>query len=255
MIKEDLHIGLLQLDSLWNDPMGNVSLIDNHLSLLSVTPDLLVLPEMWSTGFVMNPKRSAVSLHHPAINALQEVAAKYDVAILGSQAVADGIDYYNRVLLSLPDSTKAIYDKQYLFAPAGEGVAYTAGEGINDFSFAGWNIRPQVCYDLRFPEGVRNGGQPDLIIYMANWPSARIYHWDQLLIARAIENQCYVAACNRTGTDGNGWQFPGHSAVIDHMGNVVKQLGSDHTYGFATLQHSAAKHYREKMPFHQDKKF
>ena len=254
MTSDSLHIGVLQMECHWMDRTTNINYVANHLAKLTATPDLLVLPEMWTTGFVMQPQEAAVHIADQSISHLQSIASTYDTAILGSQAIVDGDSYYNRVLLTTAQGTTAVYDKQYLFTPAGESQSYQAGTAIATIDFRGWSIRPQVCYDLRFAESVRDADQPDLIIYMANWPTARIYHWEQLLIARAIENQCPVVGCNRVGTDNNGWDYNGKSAIIDHMGHSIDTVPVGSGYISATLLRSAAEQYRSKMPFHKDKK-
>lgn len=249
-----LQTALYQMDSTWKSPEHNIKQLAIHLRTLPPTTDLLVLPEMWTTGFVMDPEQTALPLVHPIVDQITALAEAHDIAIVGSMSVADDGKYYNRALLHTSQGIAHTYDKQYLFSPSGEGDSYLAGSSAEVFNYKGWSIQLQICYDLRFPEGNRSAIQPDLIIYMANWPAARIYHWQHLLIARAIENQCYVIGCNRIGTDGNGWTFPGQSQIVDYAGQPIAIAADTSSSAAATIDKEALQAYRAKFPFYQDKK-
>lgn len=250
-MREKLTTGILQMDSVWNDPAANLEQLDQQLSKLDSTPDILVLPEMWSTGFIMNPESN---INASTVEAMTALATRYKVAFVGSMAMLVDGAYRNRASVISSDGMLFYYDKQYLFHLAGEHKNYRAGEDCQSVTFKGWNIKLQICYDLRFPESVRDSSQPDLIIYMANWPAQRISQWKQLLIARAIENQCKVIGCNRVGTDQNGWSFPGASMVVNHDGGVLTQLPKDPSFGTTELLMSDMTNYRERLPFYKDKK-
>ncbi len=251
-MKDSLRIGIFQIDSIWNDPEGNISQLELLLSSLDELPDLMVLPEMWTTGFVTNPSELNVI---PRIeDKLLSICKKYGVDIVGSMVTRDGQDWYNRAIFISDGKVIGTYDKQYLFSPSGENKSYKAGVSCPIINYKGWNIKLQICYDLRFPESVRGVDQPDLILYMANWPTSRIAHWKHLLIARAIENQCYVIGCNRTGRDGNGWTYSGESQAIDCDGNSLRSLSDDVVYGEVSISKNESIAYREKLPFYKDKK-
>ena len=232
------------------DITSNLNVIKQHLASLESDVDLVVLPEMFLTGFNMNAKSSAIPEDHPAILELYELANRYNTGIIGSLAISEYSIFYNRALLITKKGIIGRYDKQYLFSPSGENKAFSMKYPTTLIEDKGWKILPQVCYDLRFPESVRSTGLADLIIYMANWPSGRIQHWDALLKARAIENQCYVIGCNRVGIDNNGWEFPGHSQTISYNGTATMTNKNE----IAILDQQKLMNYRTKYPFLKDKK-
>ncbi|MEO0731238.1 MAG: amidohydrolase [Bacteroidota bacterium] len=210
---EDLKVTLIQADLRWEDPTANRGYLSRLMAQISEPTDLIVLPEMFTTGFTMNPARHAEPEN--SVNWLAEQAAKTGAVVTGSQAIVHGDKYYNRLFWVQPDGSYEHYDKRHLFTLAGEHEHYTAGEQRLLVQLKGWTICPLICYDLRFPVWSRNREEYDLLIYVANWPAQRAYDWQTLLRARAIENQCYVVAVNRVGTDGNGHQYRGDSCVID----------------------------------------
>lgn len=248
-----MKVSLLQYDIAWMDINTNLRTISDYLETLNEQIDLLVLPEMFLTGFNMDAESSAIIEEHEAIQELIDLASKYNTGIIGSLAIKEGLSYYNRVLLLTANGIHGRYDKQYLFSPSGENETFSQKHPTTIIEFRGWKILPQVCYDLRFPESVRSVGSTDLIIYMANWPVGRIHHWDSLLKARAIENQCYTIGCNRVGTDENGWIFPGHSQIIAPNGTVT-QIESESIDLLANPDIDHLKEYRIKYPFWRDKK-
>jgi len=253
-MSNELHIGIFQIDSLWLSPNDNTEKLRQLLSSDKNIPQLIVLPEMWTTGFVMEPAGKVHGMDDKHMTLLKSMAREYEVDILGSFAVGDQDAYYNRAILFEKNGNEKIYDKQYLFSPSGEQEMYTAGTQCKSIDYHGWKLKLQICYDLRFPESVRSAEEVDLIIYIANWPTPRVYHWRQLLIARAIENQCQVIGCNRVGKDGNGWDFPGNSLAINHMGQIITEMGNKEAYQIVELSMDSMRIYREKLPFYKDKK-
>ena len=249
----NLKINIFQFDIQWLDATGNISLIRNHIKSLGKDVDLIVLPEMFLSGFCMDPTKSAIKEDGEEINKLIAIAKKFSTAIMGSLAIEQDGLHYNRVLLISEDGIIGRYDKQYLFSPSGENAAFESKYDTNLISFKDWTILPQVCYDLRFPENVRQLPAPDLLIYMANWPTLRIHHWDTLLIARAIENQCFTIGCNRIGIDGNEWEYPGHSVVIRPDGSIMESNDKSNidVYSLSILE---VNEYRSKYKFLDDKK-
>lgn len=247
-----MKISLLQFDIKWMDIQSNIDTIAQHLASIAGDVDLLVLPEMFLTGFNMEASSAAIAEDHLAIEKLTQLAKKYNTGIIGSLAISEKTIYYNRVLLITNEGIVGRYDKQYLFAPSGEDKAFSKKYSTSLIEYKGWKILPQVCYDLRFPESVRSINHADLIIYMANWPIGRIHHWNTLLKARAIENQCYVIGCNRIGRDDNGWEFPGHSQVIAYNGKESMIDENDKTI-ITKLELQSLVDYRTKYPFWKDK--
>ena len=233
------------------DIQSNIDIISNHLSSLEI--DLLILPEMFLTGFNMDAKSAAIPEDHSAIKALTTLARKNNTGIIGSLAISEGTNYYNRVLLITNKGIVGRYDKQYLFTPSGESDTFSNKQPTTLIEYKGWKLLPQVCYDLRFPENVRSIDYADLIIYMANWPIGRIQHWNALLKARAIENQCYVIGCNRIGRDDNGWEFPGSSQIIDANGSSTLIDENNNSLEIEISKDDLI-NYRSKYPYWRDKK-
>lgn len=248
----ELKINIFQFDIQWLDPMGNISMIKNHLESIENDVDLIILPEMYLSGFCMKPKLSAVKEEGEEIGQLIDLVKAHKVALIGSLAIEEDGKYYNRVHLITKDGIIGRYDKQKLYSPSGENEVFDSKYDSNLMLFKGWNILPQVCYDLRFPENVRPLPAPDLLIYMANWPAPRIHHWDALLKARAIENLCVVIGCNRLGSDGNDWQYPGHSKIVKPDGTVIESNPNSKAE-VNSLSLSEVKEYRVKYRFLEDK--
>lgn len=235
------------------DIQSNIDTISDHLASLESEIDLLVLPEMFLTGFNMDAKSAAISEDHSAIRILTTLARNKNTGIIGSLAISEGTTYYNRVLLITKEGIVGRYDKQFLFTPSGESETFSKKHSTSLIEYKGWKLLPQVCYDLRFPENVRSIDQADLIIYMANWPRGRIQHWNALLKARAIENQCYVIGCNRVGRDDNDWDFPGNSQVVAYNGNTTMIIKNSKVLNI-DLNLQAVLDYRTKYPFLKDKR-
>lgn len=251
-MSQTLRIGLVQANLAWEDPSRNFRHFESLLQEAD-SVDLLVLPEMWSTGFSMRPEVIAESSPGPALEWMKAHSQKLNTAIAGSIAVADGGKYYNRCYIVQPQGHIDHYDKKHLFSYGKEDRHYTAGIERKVIEIKGWKVMPIVCYDLRFPVWCRNvDAKYDLMIVMANWPAPRIHHWDALLRARAIENQSYIAAVNRIGTDGNGLHYPGHSIVIDMNGEQAVDIEETESVRYVTIDKDTLNDYREHYRFLQD---
>ena len=251
---ENLNLGILQYDVQWEDKSTNFEIIDSLLLESFNEQDLVILPEMFSTGFSMSPSHLAEDIDGMTVQQLLEWSSKFDCCFCGSFICKVDGGYANKFVAVFPDGSITEYDKKYLFSPAGESDVYQAGKKIMTFTVNDWTICPLICYDLRFPEWPRSSStKMDLIIFTASWPEARIKQWDKLLAARAIENQCVSVGVNRIGADGNGFAYNGHSVVKDHDGETV--LFCSDQQGFYSIE-LKAKHlnFREKIDFLSDKK-
>ena len=214
--------------------------------------DLIVLPEMFTTGFAMEAASSALS-QEDVIDWMRGKARQTNAMIAGSVALTGETGAVNRFLLVEPEGTVHFYDKRHLFRMADEHKYYQPGDTRKVVDWRGWRILPLICYDLRFPVWSRNRNDYDLALYVANWPAPRSLHWQTLLAARAIENQAYVAGCNRVGTDGNGHHYRGDSRVINPQGEIIATADAHQATRIdADLSLSALKEYREKFPAWQD---
>ena len=218
---QHLKIALIQADLIWQQAVKNRTKFQKVIAQLPADTDLIVLPEMFSTGFGMQPQKIAETMQGETVKWLQKTAIEKQAAITGSVVIVENNNYYNRLLFVYPSGEIQFYNKRHLFTLAGEHKAYTAGEERLVVSYKDWNICPLVCYDLRFPVFSRNTNNYDLLLYVANWPKPRITAWDTLLKARAIENICYTVGVNRVGTDANNLTYNGHSAVYDCLGEKI----------------------------------
>ena len=248
----DLQLALIQTSLVWQDAAANR---EHFARLLEQArgADLIVLPEMFSTGFSMDSAALAEPEDGPTSQWLRQQAQDLGAVVCGSLIIqaADG-SYRNRLLWARPDGSLAHYDKRHLFRMAGEHKHYSAGEQQVVLDLKGWRVRPLICYDLRFPVWSRDAGGTDLLLYTANWPAARRNHWNRLLPARAIENLCYVAAVNRVGEDGKGHAYSGDSQVLDFQGESL--LAAQDVDGVFHVSLSAAElaAYRQRFPAHLD---
>ena len=248
----ELNIAIFEFDIQWLDRENNLSIIKNYLETISADIDLVILPEMFLSGFCMDPEKAVIAEDSPEIEDLKILCGKHHVALMGSLAIEEDGKYYNRVLFLDSGGIVARYDKQYLYSPSGENKVYSKRFESKLIEFKGWKILPQVCYDLRFPENVRHLQAPDLLVYMANWPLPRIHHWEALLKARAIENLCFTIGCNRIGKDGNDWDFPGHSLAILPNGLPMPSRGNE-KYDAVSCSMKELVEYRKKYRFLEDK--
>ena len=265
--QRDLTVGLLQTDLAWENPAENITRIEGHMAQLNPQVDLIVLPEMWATGFTMRPDACGMALSSgweqsrdtwPApIQAMHRWAKTANAAVVGSLAcgLIDEKAAVNRCFFVRPDGSMDWYDKRHTFTFAGENAHYRSGTARVEVVWKGWRILLQTCYDLRFPVFSRNRvSEPyDLAVYVANWPAVRRSAWSALLPARAIENQAYVVGVNRVGEDGNGIEHNGGSALFDPFGNALTSA-PDHEEGWAVAQCALLplEQYREKFPVLKD---
>jgi predicted amidohydrolase len=256
----NLRISLVQGDTRWHDPAGNRDYYGRLIAPLHGTTDLVLLPETFTSGFSNDAIDQAETEGGPTLQWMREQAAALDAALCGSVQVRDpatgGQGVYNRLYFVAPGGEVQRYDKRHLFRYANEHKRYAPGRDRLTVEWKGWRICPQVCYDLRFPVFSRNRFDVeragaldyDLLLYVANWPSARAYPWKTLLRARAIENLCYVAGLNRVGTDGNGIPYSGDSAVIDFLGHAVSECTNEEVVVTTTLLADELAAHRERFP-------
>jgi predicted amidohydrolase len=217
-----MKISLIQTSLIWENAEANRANFEKLINSIQEETDIILLPEMFSTGFTMEPATVAETMDGETVKWMKIMAVAKNCAVAGSVVIEENGNYYNRFLFVLPDGEIKTYDKRHLFSLAGEAKAYTNGVDRLIIDYRGWKICPLVCYDLRFPVFSRNTEDFDLLLYAANWPQPRILAWDTLLKARAIENMCYVAGVSRIGQDNNGHNYPGHSQVVDYLGaNIV----------------------------------
>ncbi|MBQ8863365.1 MAG: amidohydrolase [Rikenellaceae bacterium] len=246
-----MRVTILQRDIVWAAPEQNIERANQAIDR-NPGADLYVLPEMFSTGFCVAPEGVAESLDSPTLQWMRRKAAQTSAAIAGSVAVTDGEHYYNRFYFVKPSGSVEWYDKRHLFTYGGEHLRYTAGTERKIVEWCGVRILLEVCYDLRFPVWARNRGDYDMILYVASWPTPRVAAWSSLLVARAIENQCYVAGVNRVGSD-PACQYSGGSVIIDPYGRVLASC-ADNTECEATAEvdMTVLDEFRQKFPVLND---
>ena len=247
-----MNVSLIQTDLSWDNTQANLDNIERQLAQLSTYTDLVVLPEMFTSGFTMDPKKVAEEMDGPTLSWMKQQAARLEAAIAGSYIVHEGGAYYNRLVWVFPDGDYQIYDKRHLFTLASEDEHYTAGEERLIVAWRGWKVCPLICYDLRFPVWSRNNRQYDLLIYVANWPERRRHHWRSLLMARAIENQAYTIGLNRVGVDGKDIRYSGDSCVIDYAGEIRASLSIAPTTITLALDLETQQAYRKRYAFLAD---
>jgi len=250
---QDLKVTIIQCELLWEDIEGNLSAFDRRIDSIEDDTDLIVLPEMFSTGFSMNVSTIAESMDDRTVRWLRDKASAKNVDISGSIAIEENGKYYNRFLWVKSGGEMYMYDKRHLFRMLGEEKVYSAGTKLLTVELNGWKLRPFVCYDLRFPVWTRNvSNSYDAAIFVANWPEPRSHHWKLLLQARAVENQCYVIGVNRIGKDGNNQSFSGDSAVIDPLGSARFQEKYKSFIYTARLARQVLDQARESFPVWKD---
>lgn len=241
---------ILQNDILWADPAGNIRKADAAISS-SPDADLYILPEMFSTGFCTSPEGIAES-DGATLEWMKKKAAQCGAAIAGSVAIKEDGNFYNRFYFVKPDGDVVSYDKKHLFTYGKEHESFTAGDRRVIVEYLGVRILLEICYDLRFPVWARNRGDYDMIIYVASWPSSRISAWNSLLVARAVENQCYVAGVNRVGTDPSD-SYSGGSVIVDPYGNVIARCQDGiESYSEAEIDMELLEAFRRKFPVLND---
>jgi predicted amidohydrolase len=248
----DLSVTLIQKNLAWEDSRANLEQFTAVMDGAGHT-DLIVLPEMFSTGFSMNAEKLAEPMDGSSVRWMQTQAKERNAVVTGSMIVREGGNLFNRLIWAVPDGRMLTYDKRHLFRMTGEHNIFNAGRERLTAELKGWRICPLICYDLRFPVWSRNAGNAyDLLIFIANWPASRSAHWRLLLRARAVENLCYVAGVNRVGTDGYGKTYSGDSTVIDPRGNVLHEDVNVEAVRTVRLNRSELDAYRESFPAWKD---
>lgn len=248
-----LTIALLQQELVWESPEENREAFSKKLDQLQNKPDLVILPEMFTTGFSMEPERLAEPMTGPTLEWMKARAEELDAVLTGSLIIREDGEYFNRLIWMPPDGQCRYYDKRHLFTLAGEDLHYSAGKEQLIVELNGWKILPLICYDLRFPVWSRNTRDYDLLIYIANWPSPRRTHWKALLPARAIENQSYVVGLNRIGKDGNGHPYAGDSMVVDFSGEILYQASGVEDVFVVRLKRELQENFRKRFAFLADR--
>jgi len=248
-----MKISLVQTSLIWENPKANRDNFEMLINSIEEVTDIIILPEMFATGFTMKPKGTAETMDGETIQWMKGMAAAKHCAVTGSLVIKENGNYYNRLLFVLPDGEIRAYDKRHLFSLAGEDKAYTAGTDRLIINYRGWKISPFVCYDLRFPVFSRNTEDIDLMLYVANWPAPRIAAWDTLLKARAIENMCCVAGVNRIGQDINGHNYLGHSQVFDELGANIAEPSENEGVFTVELNKESLLETRKKFGFLNDR--
>jgi omega-amidase len=255
-----LTITTIQSTLHWEDKQANLAMFEKKIMGISEKTEIVILPEMFSTGFSMKPETLAEKMDGETVAWMKRIAAQKRIVLTGSVIIEDEGHYFNRLIWMLPNGQYGFYDKRHLFAYAGEHEHYMPGNKRLIASVKGWRILLIVCYDLRFPVWCRQmppateGGEElyDLLICVANWPERRNVAWKTLLQARAIENQCYVAGVNRVGHDGNNIAHSGDSMIVSPMGEVMYTRQNDEDIYTLTLQKDALEEVRKKLPFLDD---
>ena len=253
-MEQTLKTILVQTDNIWEDIDQNLMNLSVKLEEIEPDTDMIILPELFSTGFTMEAEEAAETMEGKGVHWMIDMAKEKSCVLMGSLLIKEAGHYYNRMIVAFPDATMKHYDKRHLFSFAGEDRVFKAGQDRLVFEYKGFRICPLICYDLRFPVWARNTQEIDLLIYVANWPDARMLAWDTLLKARAIENLCYVIGVNRVGIDNNQLRYTGHSAVYNAMGTDILQLEpAKEEIASVTLRKSHIVETRDKFRFLEDR--
>ncbi len=247
-----MRVALIQSPLVWENPKANRVYFEEKINGISESVNLIVLPEMFSTGFTMNPAAIAETMQGETVLWMQTLAKDKKTAVTGSLVIEEGGCFYNRMLFVYPSGEVLHYDKRHLFTLAGEDRIYTAGEQKLIVDYLGWKICPMVCYDLRFPVFSRNVENYDLLLYVASWPEKRTQAWDVLLKARAIENMSYVVGVNRIGTDDNGHGYSGHTQVVDCLGDYLLEPKESEGVFLLVLDRESMLATRKQLGFLKD---
>jgi omega-amidase len=248
-----MKIAIIQTNLVWENPEANRKHFEQKINTINENVDLIVLPEMFTTGFTTNAEKVAEKMNGKTIDWLQKLARQKNCAITGSLIIEENNYYFNRSVFVVPTREIQTYDKRHLFTFGEEHKHFTAGEDKLIVEYKGWKICPLICYDLRFPVFARNVENYDLLLYVANWPITRINAWDSLLKARAIENVSYAIGVNRIGTDAKNLTYNGHSQVIDYMGNYRVEPQENEGVFIVTLDKKTMLEARNNFGFLNDK--
>lgn len=254
---QPLTITIIQTNLFWEDKAANLKMLQQKIEGIKEKTEVVILPEMFSTGFSMKPEGLAETMDGNTIQWMKDVSAKNKIILTGSIIIEEDGNYYNRLIWMLPNGQYGKYDKRHLFAFAGEHEHYSAGNKRLIASVKGWKINLQICYDLRFPVWARQSPaqhelQYDVLINVANWPQKRSIAWKTLLQARAIENQCFVIGVNRVGEDGNQNIYQGDSLLIDPLGEILFHQSMDECVSTFTLSKETITEIRGRFPFLND---
>lgn len=250
-----MKIALIQAPLVWENPKANRDYFEEKIKSVSDEIDLVVLPEMFPTGFTMNPSEVWETMDGETILLLKNLAKVKDLAITGSLIIKENELFYNRLVFVFPSGEIKKYDKRHLFSLAREEKIYASGKEKLVIEYLGWKICPLICYDLRFPVFARNVEEYDLLIYVANWPTQRIQAWNVLLKARAVENMCYTIGVNRIGEDTNDYPHIGHSQVVDFLGDFAIEPQELEGIFTAELNQNEMLETRKKLGFLNDRDF
>ena len=253
MAKDPLYVTLIQTGLEWENIDKNLALFSEKLDQINDATDLVVLPEMFTTGFSVHSVELAEAMNGKTMQWMAQKAREIHCCITGSMIIREHDKIYNRMIWMLPDGSFSCYDKRHPFSISWEDKHFTGGSQRKIFEYSGWRFCPQICYDLRFPVWSRNRGDYDALIYVANWPDPRRDVWNALLLARALENQAYTIGVNRTGTDGQNLSYAGDSQVIDPKGNILSNF-KPYTDCMETIPLSMEElaRFREKFPVGRD---
>ncbi|MCX6212185.1 MAG: amidohydrolase [Bacteroidetes bacterium] len=251
-----LSFSLIQTALFWEDKAANLAMLAEKIRHIEEYTEVIVLPEMFSTGFSMQPEKFAETMDGPTIEWMRSLSAEKKAILTGSIIIKEDEKYYNRLIWMLPNGELGYYDKRHLFAFAGEDQHYSAGNKRLIASVKGWKINLQICYDLRFPVWARQQGEEyDVLLYVANWPEKRNHAWKTLLTARAIENQCITMGLNRVGLDGNNIAHSGDSLIVGPLGEVLYHCAYEEDVFTITLQKEEITNARTQFPFWKDADF
>lgn len=248
----DIRITLVQTELYWENPVANRAMLEELLSDVSST-DVIVLPEMFTTGFTMDASKVAEIMNQDTFKWLKQMSQRFQACIMGSYVVKEKEQFYNRLVAFHPDGKYEVYDKRHLFRMGEEHLTYTSGNKTLIINVKGWKLAPFICYDLRFPVWSRNINQNyDAAIYIANWPASRALAWKTLLQARAIENLAYVVGVNRIGIDGRNLTYAGDSRAVQFDGEILLDLDSKGAVETIVLSKNKLEEYRNKFPAYLD---
>ena len=252
--QELLKVALLQINSVWHQPEKNRILLSQEIAKIGTKADLVLLPEMFTTGFSMAPKKLAETMEGQTVQWMRSLAKEFNTVIAGSVIIEEEGFFFNRFLWVPPKDTIAYYDKRHGFSLVGEHLKYKAGENSGLVNYKGWKICLRICYDLRFPVWCRNTEEYDLLLFVANWPKPRMQAWDTLLKARAIENMAYCCGVNIVGEDPKGNQYLGHSVGYDCFGNrLTDPLSEKKEAIWVPLDYQALQAHRKQFRFLEDR--
>jgi predicted amidohydrolase len=256
---DSLNVSFIQTQLYWQDIGANLAMLEEKIWEIHEPTDLILLPEMFNTGFTMDAKRFAEPVNFTTIKWMKQMAQQKNAAITGSYIVKESGNYFNRLYWIHPEGHVEYYDKRHLFRMGDEHLTFSPGDRSVIISYKGWKILPLICYDLRFPVWSRNKintetqlPEYDLLIYVANWPAPRTDVWDTLLKARALENQCYSLGVNRVGTDGMKVDYSGHSACYSYKGELLNEINSEPSVQTITLDLKSLAEFRMKFPAYLD---